>query len=251
MSPAFSSQQAVFFDLGYTLINFKGDYRRITNESYRALAGSLARSGYHVDSDTFAEQFTAVLSEYYQSRDEDLIERPVELYLTRVLKSLGQPEPPPEVTSSALAEMYRTTESHWNIAPGASIVLEQLKQDGYRMGLISNAANAENVNRLIDRFDLRGFFEVILISAVEKIRKPDSRIYNRALTRMDLPPASAVMVGDTLTADILGAQNAGLRAVWITTRADHHENTRVISRITPDAVIRQLSELPAALQRLY
>ncbi len=58
------------------------------------------------------------------------------------------------------------------------------------------------------------------------------------------------MVGDTLTADILGAQNAGLRAVWITTRADHPENLRVRERVTPDAMISTLSELPSVLQQI-
>jgi len=251
MFPASGSLKAVFFDLGFTLINFKGDYQRVTNDSYRSLALALTRSRYPVDTAAFSERFTAVLSEYYHSRDADLIERPVELYLARVLNSFGHPDPSDEVTRSVLAEMYRTTESHWQLEPDARAVLEQLQHEGYRMGLISNAANADNANRLIDRFVLRPFFEFILISAVEKIRKPASRIYSRALSMMELPPSSAVMVGDTLTADIFGAQHAGLRAVWITTRADHPENTRVSSRVTPDAVIHRLSELPSVLQQLH
>ena len=251
MTPAATSSRAVFFDLGYTLINFEGDYQALINDSYLALAGALIRSGYPLDAATFAERFNAVLSDYYQARDEDLIERPVELFLARVLNSLGHPEPPVEVTRGALVEMYRTTESHWKLAYGASDVLAQLLQGGYRLGLISNAANADNANRLIDRFSLRGFFEVILISAVEKIRKPDSRIYTMALNSLGVTAGRAVMVGDTLTADILGAQNAGLRAVWITTRADHPENARVRKQITPDAVIHHLSELPSVLQQTH
>lgn len=250
MCSASKKPQAVFFDLGFTLINFEGDYQSLINDSYFTLARSLIKSGYPLDADTFVERFNAVLSEYFQARDEDLIERPVDLYLARVMNSLGHPEPPGEVTRSALADMYTTTESHWQLAPDAINVLEQLRQDGYRLGLISNAANAENANRLIERFSLQGYFEVILISAVEKIRKPDNRIYARALNLMDVPAAQAVMVGDTLTADILGAQKAGLRAVWITTRADHPENVRMRDRITPDAVIQTLSELPRALQQL-
>ena len=250
MSPASTLAQAVFFDLGYTLINFQGDYQAVMNDSYYALAHSLLRAGYAVNPHAFVERFNAVLSEYYQSRDEDLIERPVETYLARVLDSLGHPEPPQVVTRAALAGMYQTTESHWQLAPDAGVVLAQLQQQGYRLGLISNAANADNANRLIDRFNLRGFFEVILISAVEKIRKPDSRIYARALNHLGVSAERALMVGDTLTADILGAQNAGLRAVWITTRADHPENLRVRERVTPDAMISTLSELPSVLQQI-
>ncbi len=250
MSPASTPAQAVFFDLGFTLINFEGDYQALINDSYFALARSLIRSGYLLDANAFVERFNAVLSDYYQARDEDLIERPVELYLTRVLNSLGHPEPPEEITRSALSDMYYITESHWTLAPDANNVLTRLRREGCRLGVISNAANADNANRLIDRFDLRTFFEVILISAVEKIRKPDSRIYTRALNILGVAAEGAVMVGDTLTADILGAQNAGLRSVWITTRADHPQNARLRERITPDAVIQHLSELPDALRQL-
>ena len=250
MCPASGSLQAVFFDLGYTLINFEGDYPSLINESYLALARSLIQSGYPLNEVTFASRFDAVLSEYYQTRDQDMIERPVDLTLARVLNSFGHPEPPRDVIHAALAEMYHTTESHWQPLPGLIDVLTQLQQQGYRLGLISNAANADNANRLIDRFRLRPFFEVILISAVEKIRKPDVRIYARALTCLGVSADSAVMVGDTLTADILGAQNAGLRAVWITTRADHPENTRALATIKPHAVINELAALPTALNQL-
>lgn len=250
MCPASTPARAVFFDLGYTLINFEGDYQALITKSYFVLARALTQAGYPVEAGAFVERFNTILSDYYQSRDEDLIERPVELFLARVLNWLGHPEPPREVIRAALAEMYQTTEAHWQLAPGAGDVLALLQHEGYRLGLISNAANADNANRLIDRFGLRGFFEVILISAVEKIRKPDQRIYTRALKNLRVPPERAVMVGDTLTADILGAQNAGMRTVWITTRADHPENTRVCDQITPDAVIHHLAELPAILLKI-
>ncbi len=116
--------------------------------------------------------------------------------------------------------------------------------------MITNAANADNANRLIDNCGLRPYFEVILISAVEKIRKPDTRIYSRAISRFDLPPSSFAMVGDTLTADILGAQNAGMRAIWINRRADRAENQSVADRIVPDAVIETLAMLPSTLSSL-
>jgi putative hydrolase of the HAD superfamily len=124
-----------------------------------------------------------------------------------------------------------------------------LKDLGLRLGLISNAANADNVNRLIDLFELRPYFEAIVISAIEGIRKPDTRIYSRALARLQTPAEYAVMVGDTLTADIQGAQNAGLRAVWITRYANRPENQLLADSITPDAVIESLSELPALLSQ--
>lgn len=242
--------QAVLFDLGYTLINFEGDYKRVIAESYLVLAQSLRAAGYHIDTNEFARRFDQIISDYYRAREEDLIERPIESYLAQVLASFEIFDPRKSLIVSALENMYRASERYWQLENDAQPTLQALKDAGYRLGMITNAANADNANRLIDLFELRPYFEVIMISAVEKIRKPDSRIYARTLARLDLPAEQVVMVGDTLTADILGAQNTGLRAIWISRRADRPENQRVAADIKPDAVIESLSELQSALQTL-
>lgn len=242
--------QAVLFDLGYTLINFEGDYKRVIAESYLVLAQSLRAAGYHIDTNEFARRFDQIISDYYRAREEDLIERPIESYLAQVLASFEIFDPRKSLIVSALENMYRASERYWQLENDAQPTLQALKDTGYRLGMITNAANADNANRLIDLFELRPYFEVIMISAVEKIRKPDSRIYARALAKLDLPAEQVVMVGDTLTADILGAQNAGLRAIWITRRADRPENQLAAESITPDAVVGSLSELPATLIEL-
>ena len=244
--PASGQIQVVLFDLGYTLINFEGDYRQVMAESYLVLAQSLRAAGYLIDTREFAERFDRIINAYYRARDEDLIERPIEQYLAQVLASYEIFDARKSLVQSALETMYRATERHWQLESDALPTLQTLKEAGYRLGMITNAANADNANRLIDMFELRPYFDVIFISAVERIRKPDTRIYTRALTRLEVPAVNAVMVGDTLTADILGAQNAGLRAVWLTQRADRPENQRS-GDIQPDAVIESLADLPAAL----
>ena len=241
--------QAVLFDLGYTLINFEGDYKRVMAEAYLVLAQSLRTAGYQVDANDFAMRFDRIINDYYRSRDEDMTERPIEQYLAQVLTTYEIYDPLNSLVQNALENMYRATENHWQLESDALPTLQVLKDAGFRLGIITNAANADNANRLIDMFELRPYFDVILISAVEKIRKPDTRIYSRALTRLEVPSANAVMVGDTLTADILGAQNAGLRAVWIKRRAERSEN-QLSSDITPDAVIESLAELPDTLSGL-
>jgi HAD superfamily hydrolase (TIGR01549 family) len=93
--------------------------------------------------------------------------------------------------------MYQLSESCWYLEPDALETLKTLKSNGYRLGLITNAANAPDSNRLIDKFQLRGFFDAVLISAEEKIRKPDTRNYSRAMQKLEISPNQAAMVGDT------------------------------------------------------
>jgi len=82
-------------------------------------------------------------------------------------------------------------------------------------------------------------------------RKPDKLFYRAALLRagfagVPLAPERAVMVGDSLENDIAGAQAAGLRAIWLAPRRAKAAPGAPV----PDARIRKLAELPAALVRL-
>ncbi len=127
-------------------------------------------------------------------------------------------------------------------------LLEQLKGEGYRIGLISNANDAQDVRTLIDKGNFASFFEITLISAEVGLRKPHPGIFKLALDFFNARPEETVMVGDTLGADILGANNLGISSVWISRRAEaradnlSHENT-----IQPRATISALSELPGLL----
>lgn len=239
--PASRQTNTVFFDLGLTLINFEGDFSHALLDSYRAMADSLHASGCGFDPARFAARFTEVISEYYRTREIDLIEKPVEKYLRKVLDEFGCPDLPAEVIAGAIEAMYRQTEVSWQVEADALSTLTALQQRGYRMGLITNASNAGNSNRLIDKSGLREFFKVIVISAEEKIRKPDRRIFNLALSRMGSLPEECVMVGDTLTADIHGAQNACLRAAWLTRRVKHPHIAAEHKQ--PDWTIKTLTEL--------
>lgn len=238
----------VFFDLGFTLINFEGDFHRALKKSYFSLSDSLMHSGCQFDTGKFASRFSEVIAEYYRTRELDLTEQPVEGYLKQVLQEFNCSDLPDQVIADSLTAMYEETEAYWQVEEDAHSTLEFLQQQGYQLGLITNAANAADSNRLIDKCGLRRYFKVVLISAEEKIRKPDTRIYSRALTRMGTSPERAVMVGDTLTADILGAQNSGMKGVWITRRAKRPEND--LDHIKPDQVISTLSQLLTVIPQI-
>ena len=102
----------------------------------------------------------------------------------------------------------------------------------------------------MDKAEIRSFFDKILTSAGEGIRKPNPQIFQKLLDYWDLLPTQAAMVGDTLGADILGAKNAGIFSIWITRRADTPANHAHGDTIHPDATIDALNELPGLLDQL-
>ena len=106
------------------------------------------------------------------------------------------------------------------------------------------------VQTLVDKASLRPYFDLVLSSAACGVRKPSPRIFRIALEHWGVGPSHAVMVGDTLGADILGAHNAGIFSIWVTRRADTPANRVPAETVTPDAVIDNLAQLPALLEKL-
>jgi HAD superfamily hydrolase (TIGR01662 family) len=146
--------------------------------------------------------------------------------------------------------MYTVSQAHWLPETDAHATLQTLREQGYRLGLISNAGDDADVQTLVDKAGLRSYFDTILTSAAMGIRKPNPRIFLAALEHWGYRPSQAAMVGDSLGADILGARNAGLFSVWITRRAETAANHAHGDTIQPDAMISTLSELPEFLRTL-
>ena len=122
-------------------------------------------------------------------------------------------------------------------------MLEKLSQKGYQLGLVSNAADSRDVDRLIDEFQLRDYFSEILISASVGVRKPHPQIFSQVLTGLGAAPEETMMIGDTLNADVLGANQMGIQSVWITRRVDFTEAHDPPEEIRPDHVIENLLDL--------
>jgi putative hydrolase of the HAD superfamily len=82
----------------------------------------------------------------------------------------------------------------------------------------------------------------VLISGDIGFGKPDARLYAMLLARLQVPANKTLMVGNNLTTDIQGAQNAGIRAVWV-----NRSKTIRDAAIVPDWEISSLMELPSIL----
>jgi putative hydrolase of the HAD superfamily len=126
--------------------------------------------------------------------------------------------------------------------------LQKLEHMGYRLGIISNAGDDQDVQQLARGFGIHRHFDYILTSAACSYRKPHPRIFELALANWYLLPSEAVMVGDNLTADVLGAQKTGMYGVWINRRADPQMEKQ--EAVSPDASLSSLAELPALLDHL-
>jgi FMN phosphatase YigB (HAD superfamily) len=201
---------AILFDLGSTLIYFDAEWPEILSQSYTELQRRLKGAGLKLDQETFASRFSARLEEYYAQRETEFIELTSAYILTTLLEELGHTNVPDQVIRQALAGMYSITQAYWLPESDAIPILEALRSRGYRLGLISNASDDADVQVLVDKAGLRPFFDVILTSAGEGIRKPNPRIFHKALYQMGVAGQAAMVV--PLGQKHPGAQNAGMSA---------------------------------------
>jgi putative hydrolase of the HAD superfamily len=240
--------KVVLFDLGNTLIYFDYTWPEVTAQADQALYDYLVKSGYKLD-EAFSPTYDLRMDRYYAERETEFIEYTAELFLRDLLREYGYDQVPAETIKTAVAAQFAVSQAHWLPEEDALPLLDRLKEEGYRLGLISNAIDAQDVRTLIDKGNFAPYFEITLISAEVGLRKPHPGIFQIALDHFKVRPEEAVMVGDTLGADILGANNLGIASVWINRRAVvRSDNLAHEDTIQPKATIGALSELPGLLR---
>jgi putative hydrolase of the HAD superfamily len=97
--------------------------------------------------------------------------------------------------------------------PGSLELVKHLKAQGIKIGIVTNNL-AEEQEEKVDFLGLRPWQDALVISDAVGVAKPDPQIFRIALERIDVAAEQTVMVGDSWTSDVKGAQAAGIRAVW-------------------------------------
>src|SRR5215216_1630089 len=240
--------RAVLFDLGGTLMYERASWDAVTAKADEALTNYLREQGMELNLSTFPREFRKRLDKYFKKREKDLLETSYSFVLRDVLTDKGYRDVQDGVIRSALDRLFAITQTNWMLEEDTISTLQKLETDGYRMGLISNAGDDQDVQQLARHFGIARYFDFILTSAACSYRKPHRRIFEIALSNWYFLPSEAVMVGDNLDADIRGAQSVGLFAIWISRRAGKRTEEQL--SIQPDASLSTLQELPAFLDRL-
>ena len=226
----------------------RGSWEGITAHADEALTTYLREQGMELNLSTFPREFRKRLDKYFRQREKDLLETSYSFVLRDVLEDKGYRDVPDDVIRTGLDRLFAITQTNWVLEEDTLPTLQKLEEDGYRLGLISNAGDDQDVQQLARRFDIDRYFDFILTSAACSYRKPHPRIFELALSNWYFLPSEAVMVGDNPDADIRGAQNVGLFAIWLSRRAGRRSEEPL--PVQPDASLSTLYELPALLDRL-
>lgn len=125
------------------------------------------------------------------------------------------------------------------IFPGAVESLSYWKKKDVRLALVTNGTS-EMQRKKLDKFDLAGFFDYILIEGEFGIGKPDKRVFEQALAQLHVEASKAWMAGDNLEIDIAGAECAGIYSVWVDWKGTGLPES---SPIIPSHIVKSITEI--------
>jgi putative hydrolase of the HAD superfamily len=186
--------KAVLFDLDETLLDREAMIERFLIGQYARLA--LQTPSYEVYRARFKELDEHGYADRYQ-----------------VFQTLAAEFSLPFSAEELLADFRRHVWQSSQPFPDTYDVLKALHSRGYPLGLITNGSSEAQRGKL-NATDLAAYFDVILISEEEKIRKPEAAIFLRAAEKLNVDPGACMFAGDNPQADIAGAHSVGMTTVW-------------------------------------
>lgn len=97
---------------------------------------------------------------------------------------------------------------------GAEQLLQQLKQQNFKLGIISNGGQQSRVN-ILQGLGFLDYFDVVHSSELVGSAKPKPDIFLHTAAHLNLAPEECLFIGDHPINDIYGAQAAGMPALWL------------------------------------
>ena len=240
--------QAVIFDLGGTLVDWpdwEQDVERRWALSYdyliRAARGNEWPAGH-----SYVRAMQEAETAHWQLVNEQCWSGSPTTLIGDGFRRLGLPLQERELL--AALDGYAPAVDGWAVVfPDARETLLRLREQGFRLGLLSNtwwAAAWHNAD--LAAHGLADLLDAVLYTSDVPHSKPHPSVFLDLAARLNVEPSTCVMVGDRMIDDISGALRVGMRAVW-------KRNVRPYPKpahIVPTATITQLAELPALLPAL-
>jgi len=233
--------EAVLFDLFDTLLLLESQEAYYL-PSLRKLHEFLVKNRVNVSFEDFSRVYFEVRDKFYSESCESLEEPHFNVRVSQTLHRFGYDfdvsDPVVVGATMAFAEEFMR---YVSLDTDAFDVLQKL-HGKYKLGLISNFAIPECGWKMLDKFGLKRFFDVVLISGEINRRKPSPEIFEKALKILGVEASKTVFVGDMLDLDVMGPKKVGMKTVFIERKPVEHDVD-----VNPDYVIKGLNELLAVL----
>lgn len=249
--------KALFIDIDDTLLDYVPCCREAFDAALASLSAEWAISSDELNVNELFSLFFNIAGRLFSEAKHGLhtIAEVMDLYPAEFMETSGLMAPKcSEAEKNAMIETFKHAfraawgETH-SLVPGTIETLQGLKKKGYRLYAASNSFGALQRRRM-ERAGLLPLFDDLFISMDIGYDKPDIRFFEHALksinnnphekqkSYMPIHPHEVLMVGDSMTTDILGAKAAGWKTCFFNRRPAENPSLEVA-----DYTIHSLTEL--------
>jgi putative hydrolase of the HAD superfamily len=209
----------VFFDLDHTLWDFDKNSGLTFKKMFEL-------NNINIELGTFLKVYEPINLKYWKLYREERVSKPDLRYgrLKEAFDTLGVSVKDDMINHLSEAYIdYLTTFNH--LFEGAIEILEYL-QYKYHLHIITNGFE-EAQQRKMQNSKIRSYFKTVTNSEMVGVKKPNPKIFNYALNSADANPNESIMIGDSLEADIAGAQKVGMRTIHFDYKDVHNGDGNV------------------------
>ncbi|WP_267423602.1 MULTISPECIES: HAD family hydrolase [unclassified Curtobacterium] len=212
--------RAVCFDLDGTLFDHAGSARAGATRFFESLgltaSGPALNAWFAAEEEQFERWRSGHLSFKEQRRER----------LRTVLPPLGYHPPADEVGLDSLFDSYLSSyRASWRAFPEGLSLLRELRGRGYRLGLLTNGTEEQQLDKLA-RTGLDGAFDAVCTSERIGFQKPDSRAFLTVARELEVDAAHCLFVGDNPAHDIVGARSVGMYGLLVNHYAEQAVDIR-------------------------
>ena len=231
--------KAVIIDYIGTLVN--ASYYNM-DASRRTLHKALMNVGFETGLAEFLEAYMQAHEKYRVVRYEQFREVPNVVWVCEALNNLGCVVSPEDSRIKVALNVFfeRYVES-LELRPYAKKLLRRIKEH-CKLGLVSNFTYAPVIYASLRKLGINQFFDSVLVSHESGWRKPHMRIFQDVLRKLRVKAEEAVFIGDSPLEDIKGAQEAGIKTVFVSSQFYSFKNLCATGQ-KPDFVARSLDEI--------
>jgi putative hydrolase of the HAD superfamily len=246
--------KAVLFDLFNTLVLLENE-DIFYMPSLKKLHDYIVKNEIKVTFEEFIRAYFEVRDKLYEETSRTLEDPHFNIRISKTLQKLGyELGPSHPIVQEASDAFCKEFITYTRPDKDAEHVLKQL-HGKYKLGVVSNLSIPECASKILEKFHMNNYFDVIIVSGAVNKRKPSPEIFEKALEALDLKPHEAIFVGDMPGIDIKGANAVGLKTVLIERSPSPKGSTPLSYELpeakeeaVPDKIVKSLKEILAFVE---
>jgi putative hydrolase of the HAD superfamily len=187
---------------------------------------------------------------YKRAGEQSGVELPsLRIWKDFVFKDYNIPEETLAPIAVTLSDMHNARRKR-QVRPHLLEMVQGVQALGLRQGVISNVISEHFIPDCVEEYGLAPYMECIVQSSIEGVRKPRAALFTRAADKLGVKPEECAYLGDTISRDIIGAKNAGMKLMIqiINPNGTKQDADFDPNAYRPDFVITDPLEVPEILK---